>query len=116
MVLYFLFFITKNEDQTQTRLANYIREIDRDIGEEGNIYPNLGVSGSYEVVRKYNGKYFFDNDFENYPVSEGDFINIRTEKYYSRKVIVNPVDPSRGNEADVGVSAFFTFLIELDPL
>ena len=38
----FSFFITKNEDKTQTRLANYIYKVDRDIGEEGNIYPVPG--------------------------------------------------------------------------
>ena len=113
MVLYFLL---KNEDQTQTRLANYICKIDRDIGEEGNIYPDPGGIGVSEIVRAYTVKYFFDSDFENYSVSEGDLINIKTGKDYSREVIVNPVQPNVGSEADVGVSAFFTFLIELDPL
>ena len=93
--LFSFFLITKNEDKTQTRLANYIYKVDKDIGEERNIYPV--PRGSYrEAVREYATKYFFDNDFENYLVSEGDLINIRTEKDYSRVVNVNPVDPSRG--------------------
>ena len=45
-------------------------------------------------------EFLFDNDLENYPLSEGDLINIKT--------LVD--NPWREN------SYFFTFLIELDPL
>ena len=48
----------------------------------------------------------FDNDFENYPVSSGDLINIRTEKDYNTYKYINPLE-LEGFEGDVGVSVFF---------
>ena len=47
-------------------------------------------------------KHYFDNDLENYPLSEGDLINIRTEQDYTQE------DPKPS-------FFFLTFLIELDP-
>ena len=65
------------------------------------------------VVVEFNNplrrKFYFDNDLENYPLSEGDLINIRTEKDYSQEV--NPL-----TRKEYIPSFFFTFFIELDPL
>ena len=41
----FSFFLTKKEENTQIRLADYIRKINRDIAEEGRIIPDPGGSG-----------------------------------------------------------------------
>ena len=49
----------------------------------------------------------FDRDPENIPISEGDVINITTEKDYS--------EFSYG-EIGITISYLFTFLLELDPL
>ena len=68
-----------------------------------------------EAGKTYSIKFIFDNDFENYSVSEGDLINIRTEKDYDTDIFINPIE-FKGFKSDAGVSAFFTFLIELDPL
>ena len=114
----FFIFITKSEDGTKTRLANYIGKKHRyteinyeDKSESVKEYYDL----VYEVGKTYNLKYLFDNDLENYPVSKGDLINIRTEKDYNTFKYINPLE-LEGFEGDVGVSVFFTFLIELDPL
>ena len=84
----FSFLLTKKEEKTQTRLTNYICELGFGINDKD----------SGEWVRRWA----FDNDLENYPISEGDLINIRTEKDYAP----NGIKPSYN----------FTFLIELDPL
>ena len=60
----FSFLLTKNKEKTQTRLANYICEL------------GYGVSDGYNPLLR---RCAFDNDLENYPISEGDLINIRTE-------------------------------------
>ena len=84
----FSFLLTKKEEKTQTRLANYICELWHDINDED--------SGKW--VRRCA----FDNDLENYPISEGDLMNIRTETGYVFDGVI--------------ASYNFTFLIELDPL
>ena len=55
----------------------------------------------------YDKKCGFDRDPENISISEGDVINIRTEKDYSEA-------DHRG--IDIPISYLFTFLLELDPL
>ena len=69
----FSFIITKGEDGTKTRLANYIGKKDRhieinyeDVSENSREYYDI----MYEVGKTYTIKYLFDNDFENYPVSD----------------------------------------------
>ena len=68
-------------------------------------------------------KHYFDNDLENYPISQGDLMNIRTEKDYSKYIHIIPphligriggYELSR-QEEEIRFSVFFTFLIELDP-
>ena len=49
----------------------------------------------------------FDHDPKNIPISEGDVINIRTEKDYIETDHI---------EIDIPISYLFTFLLELDPL
>ena len=39
-------------------------------------------------------KFYFDNDLENYPISEGDLINIRTEKDYSKYIVYSRIEDS----------------------
>ena len=58
--------------------------------------------GPIKYPDRWSKQIYFDNDLENYPLSEGDLINIRTERDYSQE------EPKP--------SYFFTFLIELDPL
>ena len=66
---------------------------------------NIEKGEEYDWVTPFSylprsAEYFFDNDLENYPVSEGDIITIKTL-----------------NEDDGSTNFyFFTFLIELDPL
>ena len=95
----FSLFLTKKEERTQTRLADYVLELGRDIinNEERRVLP-----GGLIVGNPWRKKFYFDNDLENYPLSEGDLINIRTEKDYT--------------EEDPKPSFLFTFLIQLDPL
>ena len=95
----FSFFLIKKEERTQTRLADYVFELGRDMinNEERRVLP-----GGLNVGNPWRKKIYFDNDLENYPLSEGDLINIRTEKDYIQE------DPKP--------SFLFTFLIELDPL
>ena len=96
----FSFFLTKKKEKTQKRLADYIFELGRDIidnNEERELPGGITVAGN-----PWSRKFYFDNDLENYPLSEGDLINIRTEKDYTLE------DPKP--------SFLFTFLIELDPL
>ena len=108
----FSFFITKSEDGTKIRLANYIGKRDRHIErnyEDVSEYLKEYYSIMHEAGKTYRAtiKYLFDNDFENYPVSEGDLINIRTEKDYNTKIFINLIE-LRGFESDAGVSAFFS--------
>ena len=50
----------------------------------------------------------FDRDMENIPTSEGDVINIRTEKYFNEHIF-------RGHDDNFSdVSYLFTFLIVID--
>ena len=92
----FSLFLTKKEERTQTRLADYVFELGRDIinNKERRVLP-----GGLNVGNPWRKKCYFDNDLENYPLSEGDLI---TEKDYTQE------DPKP--------SFLFTFLIELDPL
>ena len=55
----------------------------------------------------YDKKCGFDRDPENIPISEGDVINIKTEKDYRE---------SDSSGLDITISYLFTFLLELDPL
>ena len=90
----FSFLLTKKKkkkEKTQTRLANYICKSGHDISDEEK-------NGYNPLLRRCA----FDNDLENYPISEGDLINIRTEKDYAFAVS----KPSYN----------FIFLFELDPL
>ena len=107
----FSIFITKSEDGTITRLANYIGKKDRYIvinyEDKSESVKDL-YDLVYEVGKTYNLKYLFDNDLENYPVSEGDLINIRTEKDYNTYKYINPLE-LEGFEGDVGVSVFLPF-------
>ena len=98
----FSFFLTKKDESTQTRLANFLYLIYRkqDDGE----YRRL-PSGGFTFEHTWHKNFFFDNDLENYPLSEGDLLNIRTERSLFN------ID-----EDDPQPSFFFTFLIELDPL
>ena len=99
MVLYFFFFfLTKKEENTQIRLTDYIRKVNRDIAEEESRYD-----------QEFTSKCYFDNDLENYPISEGDLINISTEKDYSKYVYVHPVDHSQRREVDVRIFVFSPF-------
>ena len=77
----FSFMITKKDEYTQTRLADYIvtkrydviteeEEKEKDLAERGGLILPSSVSARQKV--------FFDNDLENYPLSEGDLINIKT--------------------------------------
>ena len=65
----FSFFLTKKEESTQTRLANYIYRLirDHDHGEYRRL-PSGGVTFESSWIEKS----YFDNDLENYPLSEGD--------------------------------------------
>ena len=55
----------------------------------------------------YDKKCGFDRDPENIPISEGDVLNIRTEKDYEGNIF---------SGVNVSISFLFTFLLELDPL
>ena len=59
-------------------------------------YEVKGIDGDLSTVKR---RCNFDNDLKNFPLSEGDVINIRTEM-----------------DRNVKWSYLFTFLIELDPL
>ena len=96
----FSFVLTKNEEKEQTRLAAYIFELGFDSVDEEEKLREL--PGGVRVDKPMRKKNYFDNDLENYPLSEGDLINIRTEKDY--------------NLDDLKTSFNFTFLIELDLL
>ena len=61
-------------------------------------YEVKGIDGDLSTVKR---RCNFDNDLKNFPLSEGDVINIRTE-----------IDRNVKSEW----SYLFTFLIELDPL
>ena len=56
-----------------------------------------------------NAECRFDRDPKNMSISEGDVINIRTEKNY-RAVDYDHI------KRDMSISYLFTFLLELDPL
>ena len=112
----FSFFLTKKEN-TQIRLADYILKVNIDISEEERIIPDPGGSGVIITAQRFTSKCYFDNDLENYPISEGDVINIRTEKDYAKYKYFDPIENNRViREEDARISAFFAFLIELDPL
>ena len=101
----FSLLLTKKEEASQTRLADCIFEIQRDMGidEARMVY----FHGDVRLESPFITKFYFDNDLENYPLSEGDLLNIRTEK---------DVGVGELTEEDPIPSFFFTFLIELDPL
>ena len=94
-------FLTKHKERTQIRLADFIVEVGIHLpGEElerESFFDGYTIFG--HTARR---KYYFDNNLKNYPISEGDLINIRTEKDILEENFV--------------VSFFFTFLLELDPL
>ena len=96
----FSFVLTKNKEKEQTRLADYIFELGFDSVDEEEKLRELPCG--VRVGNPWRKKIYFDNDLENYPLSEGDLINIRTEKDY--------------NFDDIKTSLNFTFLIELDTL
>ena len=106
----FSFLILKNNEKTETRLTDYIlrRKITIDSIEiekwksalSGEKRGYIDWAGLLHQYQPQEDEYFFDNDFVNYPVSEGDIISIKT---------------SRKNDGSSNFY-FFTFLIELDPL
>ena len=49
----------------------------------------------------------FDHDPENIQISEGDVLNIRTEKDYNENIF---------SGINISITYLFIFLIELDPL
>ena len=114
----FSIFITRNEDGVKTRLANFIGKRDRYI--EVNYKDESKSVKEYfdllfEAGKSFNLKYLFDNFFENYPVSEGDLINIRTEKDYNTVKFINPLE-LKGFEGDAGVSVFFYLFDRVRPV
>ena len=77
-------FLTKNKEITQTRLANYVFNLERNI--TGEVIGNIRVPGGGERGRiPWRLKHYFDNDLENYPLLEGDLINIRTEQDFTHE-------------------------------
>ena len=75
----------------------------------GPIFTIIAIKGGFEVTTLLtydcipgNGTCKYDRDPENIPISEGDIINIRTERNFNQK--------------DIRISHLFTFLLELDPL
>ena len=61
-----------------------------------------------EAGKAYLLNFLFDNNFENYPVSEGDLLNIRTEKDYKTYKFFDTLE-LEGFEGDAGVSVFLPF-------
>ena len=81
----------------------------RDTGEVSNLltYECYIIGGDPTTTHYVRRNYRFDRNPENIPISEGDVINIGTEKDY------RDVDIDRG--MDRPISYLFIFLLELDP-
>ena len=87
------------------------------ISESGSIFKIIAIRDTGEVSNlltyecffrdDYDKKCGFDRDLENIPISEGDVLNIRTEKDYNGNIF---------SGINVSISYLFTFLIELNPL
>ena len=88
--------LTEKEKELEKRFEEE-KEKWKSILEKGE---DFGLVKAFSQYFTYSNEYFFDNVVENYPVSEGDIITIKTLK-----------------KQDGGFYFFFfTFLIELDPL
>ena len=110
----FSFIIIKNNENTETRLTDYIFRkkygvplTEEEIERKKIFYDNLieneeEINWTPDAYLPQTAEYFFDNDIENYPVAEGDLMTVKT--------LVNSITNSFVNVF------FITFLIELDPL
>ena len=69
----FSFFLTKRRI-SGTRLAYFIFD-----------YERLDEESILRSDNPWHESFYFDNDLVNYPLSDGDIINIRTERDFSQK-------------------------------
>ena len=86
-------------------IGSFFEDYDRLISNPvGSIISTYKCSISFGVDDEFTRKcdFDFDHNLKNYPLSEGDIINIRTEKDFQK--------------TKSEFSYLFTFLIELDPL
>ena len=86
-------------------IGSFFEDYDRLISNPvGSIISTYKCFISFGVDDEFTRKcdFDFDHNLKNYPLSEGDIINIRTEKDFQK--------------TKSEFSYLFTFLIELDPL
>ena len=108
----------------RTKISHEGKDSSRNIYEGGSISTIIAIRDTGEISNLltyecffsdrsligddgYHKKCDFDRDPENISISEGDVINIRTEKDYREA-------DHRG--IDIPVFYLFSFLLELDPL
>ena len=94
-----------NPNPNPNPMGSFFEDYDRLISNPvGSIISTYKCSISFVVDDEFTRKcdFDFDHNLKNYPLSEGDIINIRTEKDFQK--------------TKSEFSYLFTFLIELDPL